>query len=48
MGYPMNTTRYTDDVYCFFHYALKLQIQLLINLKKLGYYTIYKSHQIGY
>ena len=44
MGYPMNSTRYTDDVYCFFHYALKLQIQLLINLKNLGYYTIYKSH----
>ena len=44
MGYPMNSTRYTDDVYCFFHYAIKLQIQLLINLKNLGYYTIYKSH----
>lgn len=44
IGFPMNTTRYTDDVYCFFHYAIKLQIQLLINLKNLGYYTIYKSH----
>ena len=32
MGFPMNTTRYTDDVYCFFHYAIKLQIQLLSQL----------------
>ena len=44
MGFPMNTNRYTDDVYCFFHYDIILQIQLLINLKYLGYYTIYKSH----
>ncbi len=44
LGYPMNSYRYTGDVYCFFHYALKLQIQLLIYLKNLGYYTIYKSH----
>ena len=32
----MNITRYTGDVYCFFHYKLKLQINILKSLKKWG------------
>ena len=44
MGYPMNSTRYTDEVYCFYYYRLKLQIKILQYLKGLGFYTIYKSH----
>ena len=27
-----------------FHYKLKLQINILKKLKKMGYYTIYKAH----
>lgn len=44
IGYPMNSLRYIDDVYCFFHYAIKLEIHILNLLKSLGYYTIYKTH----
>ena len=44
MGYPMNSTRYTDEVYCYFNYRLKLLIFILKQLKILGYHTIYKGH----
>ena len=44
IGFPMNSLRYTDDAYCFFHYKLKLEVHILKNLKYLGYYTIYKTH----
>ena len=40
----MNSTRYTDEVCCFYYYRLKLQIKILQYLKGLGFYTIYKSH----
>ena len=44
IGFPMNSIRYTDEAYCFFHYKLKLEIHILRQLKKAGYYTIYKTH----
>jgi len=44
IGFPMNSTRYISDAYCFFDYALRLEIYILNQLKSLGYYTIYKAH----
>ena len=44
MGYPMNSKRYVDDVYHFFHYKLKLEIHLLNELKKTSNNIIYKAH----
>ena len=44
IGNPMNSTRYTDEVYCYFNYRLKLLIFILKQLKILGYHTIYKGH----
>jgi hypothetical protein len=44
MGFPMNTTRYTADVHCFFHYKLKLEMHLLEELKKSKYNLVYKAH----
>ena len=44
MGYPMNAKRYTDDVNCFFHYKLKLELHLLKQLNKTNFSIAYKAH----
>ena len=44
MGYPYNTIRYTDDVFCFFNFRLKLEIEVLKVLKQTSYNIIYKAH----
>ena len=44
MGYPYNTIRYTDDVFCFFNFRLKLEIEVLKVLKQTDYNIIYKAH----
>ena len=44
MGYPYNTKRYTADVYLFFNYRLKLEIEILKVLKQTSYKVIYKAH----
>ena len=40
----MNTRRYTDDSYCFFHYRLKLELHLLKELNKIKSDITYKAH----
>ena len=44
LGYPMNSKRYVDDVYHFFHYKLKLELHLINELKKTSRNIIYKAH----
>ena len=44
MGFPCNTTRYTSDVYSFFNFKLKLEIEVLKALKQTSYNIIYKAH----
>ena len=40
----MNSRRYTEDVNCFFHYKLKLELHLLKQLNKTNFNIAYKAH----
>jgi len=44
IGFPMHSNRYLENSYSFFHYKLKLEIQISEILKKLEYFSIYKAH----
>lgn len=44
IGFPMHINRYVDPKYSFFHYKLKIEIEIGKSIKKIGYSSIYKAH----